>query len=81
MKAILKHIELPTIEQIITVRILRFLEKVAPHPDGSECRLQDAIVSKAAFGQSSAVMLAIQHATEWHRPFILILPGRTPSAD
>jgi hypothetical protein len=29
MKVILKHLELPTLAQIITVRILRFLEKVA----------------------------------------------------
>jgi hypothetical protein len=34
MKAILKHLELPKMEQIITVRILRFLEKVALIPGG-----------------------------------------------
>jgi hypothetical protein len=34
MRAILKHLELPTIEQIITVWILRFLEKVTLMPEG-----------------------------------------------
>jgi len=34
MKAILKHLELPTMKQILTVRILRFLERVALMPGG-----------------------------------------------
>jgi hypothetical protein len=34
MKAILKHLEPPTKKQIITVRILRFLGKVALMPGG-----------------------------------------------
>jgi hypothetical protein len=34
VEAILKHLELPTMEQIITVRILRFLEKAALIPGG-----------------------------------------------
>jgi hypothetical protein len=34
MKAILKHLELQTMEQIIIVRILRFLEKVVFMPGG-----------------------------------------------
>jgi hypothetical protein len=34
MKSILHHLELPTMEQIIHVRILRFLDKVAQMPGG-----------------------------------------------
>jgi hypothetical protein len=38
MKAILKPLELPTMDQIITVRILRFLEKVALMPRSTYSR-------------------------------------------
>jgi hypothetical protein len=34
MITIFKHLKLPTMEQIITVRILRFLEKVTLIPGG-----------------------------------------------
>ena len=34
MTAILIHLELPTMKHIITVRILRILEKLAPTPGG-----------------------------------------------